>query len=68
MITASHNEFKDNGVKIVNGKGNMISKDEENDLVKYVINNGIINRWIKYCINFILIYNIFFVCHIKYYL
>jgi len=42
MITASHNIYTDNGVKIVNGKGNMISKDEENDLVKYVINNGII--------------------------
>ena len=42
MITASHNIYTDNGVKIVNGKGNMISKNEENDLVKYVINNEII--------------------------
>ena len=42
MITASHNIYTDNGVKIVNKKGNMISKDEENDLVKYVINNEII--------------------------
>lgn len=36
MITASHNKYIDNGVKIVDMKGNMIEKDYEIILEKYV--------------------------------
>ena len=36
MITASHNNYIDNGVKIVDRKGNMIEKDYEIILEKYV--------------------------------
>ena len=36
MITASHNKYIDNGVKIVDRKGNMIEKDYEIILEKYV--------------------------------
>ena len=38
MITASHNKYIDNGVKIVDRKGNMIEKDYEIILEKYVNN------------------------------
>ena len=36
MITASHNKYIDNGVKIVDRKGNMIEKDFEIILEKYI--------------------------------
>lgn len=38
MITASHNKYIDNGVKIVDRKGNMINKDYEIILEKYINN------------------------------
>ena len=36
MITASHNHHEDNGVKIMDQYGNMITEDIETYLVKYV--------------------------------
>ena len=38
MITASHNKYDDNGVKIVDKNGNMIKKDYEILLEKYINN------------------------------
>jgi len=38
MITASHNHFLDNGVKIMDNKGNMIGKDIE-DFLENSVNN-----------------------------
>ena len=37
MITASHNKYLDNGVKIVDRNGNMIKRDYEIILEKYII-------------------------------
>ena len=39
MITASHNEHNDNGLKIVNNYGHMISKEEEDEIINYLLNN-----------------------------
>lgn len=39
MITASHNHYLDNGLKIINSDGNMINKNYEIILEKYVNNN-----------------------------
>jgi len=36
MITASHNPYEDNGVKIINQIGEMITLDEENRIEEYV--------------------------------
>ena len=36
MITASHNHHEDNGVKIMDKNGNMITEDIERYLVQYV--------------------------------
>ena len=49
MITASHNHYKDNGVKIVDNDG-FLTKDDEEDLIKYVINDNDIVK-IETCIN-----------------
>jgi phosphoacetylglucosamine mutase len=38
MITASHNYYEDNGVKIIENTGNMISKRDENFIEDYVNN------------------------------
>ena len=40
MITASHNLYFDNGVKIVNYDGEMISKDDE-ELIESYINDKV---------------------------
>ena len=42
MITASHNQFQDNGVKIIDYNGEMINENDESFLVNYV-NNTTIN-------------------------
>ena len=39
MITASHNHFEDNGVKILNYEGHMISHDDETFIENYVNSN-----------------------------
>lgn len=39
MITASHNMYLDNGVKIVNHEGEMINKDDEKIIESYVNSN-----------------------------
>tara|TARA_B100000424_G_scaffold271071_1_gene272368 strand:- start:219 stop:1592 length:1374 start_codon:yes stop_codon:yes gene_type:complete len=44
MITASHNEYLDNGVKIVNYKGEMISSDEEEYIENYINGKLIITK------------------------
>ena len=36
MITASHNEYQDNGVKIVNSDGQMINKNYESIIENYI--------------------------------
>jgi phosphoacetylglucosamine mutase len=36
MITASHNHYKDNGIKIMNNSGHMISKNIEDCLEEYI--------------------------------
>ena len=46
MITASHNHHEDNGVKIMNHKGNMITNDIESYLENF-INNMDINEYIS---------------------
>ena len=38
MITASHNHYLDNGVKIVNEDGSMLNEEQENFIEKYVNN------------------------------
>ena len=38
MITASHNHHQDNGVKIMNCQGNMVSKDIETYLENFINN------------------------------
>jgi phosphoacetylglucosamine mutase len=40
MITASHNHHTDNGVKIVDNNGFMITTEEEDVLIKYVITDN----------------------------
>lgn len=47
MLTASHNPYKDNGVKIVDDKGNMINKDLEKIMEK-VVNTNFHTRMEKY--------------------
>lgn len=39
MITASHNHFNDNGVKIMDNKGNMITNEVEEFLENYINND-----------------------------
>ena len=39
IVTASHNPEKDNGIKIVNEKGEMITKLEE-EYLEYYVNNS----------------------------
>ncbi len=41
MITASHNIYLDNGVKIINHKGYMISENEEKILEEYINKNNV---------------------------
>jgi phosphoacetylglucosamine mutase len=38
MITASHNEHNDNGLKIVDNYGHMISKEEEDEIINFILN------------------------------
>ena len=47
MITASHNHHQDNGVKIMDENGNMITEDIERYLVQYV-NDEFSNRSLPY--------------------
>ena len=47
MITASHNEYLDNGLKIVDKNGNMIKKEYEILLEKYINNQFIIPKIIN---------------------
>ena len=42
MITASHNHHEDNGVKIMDQYGNMVTEDIENYMERY-INDGFSN-------------------------
>lgn len=44
MITASHNDYCDNGVKIVNDEGFMISQEEEIIVTNYINSNKKINK------------------------
>ena len=36
MISASHNPYYDNGIKIINGKGHKLEADVENQIEKYI--------------------------------
>lgn len=40
MITASHNPHQDNGVKIINSKGEMINVDDEKIITDYINDNN----------------------------
>ena len=39
MITASHNNYQDNGIKIINCNGNMINKEDEELVTSYINGN-----------------------------
>ena len=49
MVSASHNLYKDNGIKIFNNKGFKISKEDENHIEDYI--DSIRNKDIKWSFN-----------------